>query len=343
MRMRAGSAEVGGLVEVVEWDERCDMAWSSVNGIDQRGRWRLREQEDGTTKVTLRLAYQAPGRPARHDFRPGVRAHGAWQPRARSLKNLKAMIEGEEMSSKGDGFNPLAFVEQAAETARVAVTSGLARPSRPDKAARALRSFLRLGLDARRRLHDARDPPAERAGDHRRARHADVRRGPRAHQRARQRLARRRPRRGRRHRDHVPQPPRLHRGDRRGVEDRRPRPLPEHRLRRPAAHRGRPAREAGRDRLRPGVRRAARGRGQAPQALHRLGRRRLPARPHARGADRVGRHRGTRASRRARPRRDPHVGYHGHAEGRLAQRRPTASARRSRSCRASRSRRASAR
>ena len=34
---------------------------------------------------------------------------------------------------------------QAAETVRVAVTSGLARPSRPDKLARALRSFLRLG------------------------------------------------------------------------------------------------------------------------------------------------------------------------------------------------------
>ena len=37
------------------------MAWTSVTGIDQRGRWRLREQDDGTTKVTLRLAYQAPG------------------------------------------------------------------------------------------------------------------------------------------------------------------------------------------------------------------------------------------------------------------------------------------
>ena len=61
MRMRAGSAEVGGLVEVVEWDEGCDMAWTSITGIDQRGRWRLRKQEDGTTEVTLRLAYQAPG------------------------------------------------------------------------------------------------------------------------------------------------------------------------------------------------------------------------------------------------------------------------------------------
>src|SRR5688500_14330521 len=144
MRMRAGSAEVGGLVEVVEWDEGCDMAWSSVKGIDQRGRWRLRAQEDGTTKVYLRLSYQAPGgllgmisdQLSAFTVRGNLRG---------TLENLKAMIEGEEMSSKGDGFHPLALVGQAAETARVAVTSGLARPSRPDKLARALRAFVRLG------------------------------------------------------------------------------------------------------------------------------------------------------------------------------------------------------
>ena len=144
MRMRAGSAEVGGVVEVVEWDEHCDMAWTSITGIDQRGRWRLRSQEDGTTKVTLRLAYQAPGgllgfvsdqvsaRPVRANLRSTVR-------------NLKAMIEGEEMSSRGGGFNPIGLVGQAAETVRVAVTSGLARPSRPDRMARALAQFVRMG------------------------------------------------------------------------------------------------------------------------------------------------------------------------------------------------------
>jgi fatty-acyl-CoA synthase len=145
MRMLAGSAEVGGLVEVVEWHECEDMAWNSVTGIDQRGRWRLREQEDGTTKVSLRLAYHAPGgilgmisdRVSAHIVRGNLR---------RTLENLKTMIEGEEMSSSGGGgFNPIGFVGQAAETVRVAVTSGLARPSRPDKLARALVSFARLG------------------------------------------------------------------------------------------------------------------------------------------------------------------------------------------------------
>src|SRR5438046_1290682 len=55
MRMRVGSADVGGLVEVVEFDEPADMAWTSITGVDQRGRWRLRETDDGRTRVTLRL------------------------------------------------------------------------------------------------------------------------------------------------------------------------------------------------------------------------------------------------------------------------------------------------
>jgi uncharacterized membrane protein len=59
--MRVGSADVGGLVEIVEFDEPADLAWTSVTGIDQRLRWRLREADDGRTKVTLRLAYDAPG------------------------------------------------------------------------------------------------------------------------------------------------------------------------------------------------------------------------------------------------------------------------------------------
>ena len=61
MRMRAGSAEVGGLVEVVEWDAECDMAWSSVTGVDQRGRWRLRDGRDGGTRLELRLQFGVAG------------------------------------------------------------------------------------------------------------------------------------------------------------------------------------------------------------------------------------------------------------------------------------------
>jgi len=61
MLMRVGSAEIGGLVEVVEWDAPCDLAWTSVTGMDQRGRWRLRPAPGGRTRVEIRLAYGVAG------------------------------------------------------------------------------------------------------------------------------------------------------------------------------------------------------------------------------------------------------------------------------------------
>lgn len=61
MLMSIGSAEVGGLIEVVEWDPPCDLAWTSVTGIDQRGRWRLRPAPGARTRVEIRLAYGVAG------------------------------------------------------------------------------------------------------------------------------------------------------------------------------------------------------------------------------------------------------------------------------------------
>jgi uncharacterized membrane protein len=59
--LHVGSADVGGLIEIVEFDEPGDMAWTSVMGIEQRGRWRLRERGPNRTSVTFRLSYSAPG------------------------------------------------------------------------------------------------------------------------------------------------------------------------------------------------------------------------------------------------------------------------------------------
>jgi uncharacterized membrane protein len=61
MLFRVGAAEVGGLVEVVEFDEPCDFAWTSVTGLDHRGRWRLREMPGGRTRIELRLSYVVEG------------------------------------------------------------------------------------------------------------------------------------------------------------------------------------------------------------------------------------------------------------------------------------------
>src|SRR5918994_853512 len=69
--LRVGSAEVGGLIEVVEWHPEADMAWSSVTGVDQRGRWHLRDRPGGGTRVNFRFAYGVAGRPPPRKPRSG--------------------------------------------------------------------------------------------------------------------------------------------------------------------------------------------------------------------------------------------------------------------------------
>ena len=93
MLLRVGSAEVGGLIEVVEWDEPRDLAWTSVTGIDQRGRWRLRELPGEHTRVELRLAYGVAGAGpagwlAERVAAPAVSAH-----LRRTLHQLKRLVE----------------------------------------------------------------------------------------------------------------------------------------------------------------------------------------------------------------------------------------------------------
>jgi uncharacterized membrane protein len=61
MLLRIGSAEVGGLIEIVEWDPPHDLAWTSITGVDQRGRWRLRPASDGRTQAEVRLAAGVAG------------------------------------------------------------------------------------------------------------------------------------------------------------------------------------------------------------------------------------------------------------------------------------------
>jgi uncharacterized membrane protein len=59
--MRIGSADIGGLVEVVEFHPPADLAWNSVTGAEQRCRWRLRPLGEGETRVQLRLTYHVAG------------------------------------------------------------------------------------------------------------------------------------------------------------------------------------------------------------------------------------------------------------------------------------------
>ena len=140
-----------------------------------------------------------------------------------------------------------------------------------------------------------------------------------------QRAGARPPRRGRRAgrwgRDHVPQPPLLHRGDDGLREARRGRALPQHRLRRAAARGRDGAREAHGADLRPGVHRSALRRCQG--WLRRFvawEEKSRGRRDDGRAADLGCPRRGPRAALRAGPLHHPHLRHHRHAEGRAAQR-----------------------
>src|SRR5512144_2015642 len=59
--LQVGAAEVGGLIEMVEWNEPLDIAWHAITGVEHRGRWRLRPLPGGRTRIEFRWAYAFPG------------------------------------------------------------------------------------------------------------------------------------------------------------------------------------------------------------------------------------------------------------------------------------------
>ena len=149
LRLHIGSAHVGSLIEVVECDPPGDLAWTGVTGLDQRGRWRLRESDDGRTRVSLRLSYQAPGGVLglAADRISGPMVSGNLR---ETLERLKREVEGDRYmgeGSSGDGLvsSVTSSVEQAIETARTVWSAGLVRPVRPDRIARSLMAIQRWG------------------------------------------------------------------------------------------------------------------------------------------------------------------------------------------------------
>ena len=93
MLIRVGAAEVGGLIEIVEWQPERDMAWSSITGVDQRGRWRLREFSDGRTRVTFRFAYGVAGGGIAGLIAERVAARSLRHRFRQSLANIKRAVE----------------------------------------------------------------------------------------------------------------------------------------------------------------------------------------------------------------------------------------------------------
>jgi acyl-CoA synthetase (AMP-forming)/AMP-acid ligase II/uncharacterized protein YndB with AHSA1/START domain len=146
MRMRVGSADVGGLVEIVEFDEPRDLAWTSITGIDQRGRWRLRETDDGRTRVVLRLSYGSPGGLL------GALSDQVSKPMVarnleRTLHNLGLELgeDGGAHEVSDDGMSLPARAAYLLGSVKVLVDAGVVRPMRPDRAWGVLRTIQKWG------------------------------------------------------------------------------------------------------------------------------------------------------------------------------------------------------
>jgi uncharacterized membrane protein len=90
---KVGSVPIGGVVEVVEFDPPRELSWIGITGVSQRGRFRLRETDDGRTKVTFRLAYESAGN-LLGLIADRVAARQVGRNMARTLKNLRQMVEG---------------------------------------------------------------------------------------------------------------------------------------------------------------------------------------------------------------------------------------------------------
>jgi uncharacterized membrane protein len=100
MLLLVGAAEVGGLIEIVEYHEPADLAWTSVTGIDQRGRWRLRARSEGRTHVELRLAYGVAGSGIFGWLADKVASRTVTGHLRRSVQQLKRLVEHEQQRER---------------------------------------------------------------------------------------------------------------------------------------------------------------------------------------------------------------------------------------------------
>ncbi len=134
MRVAVGSADVGGEVEIIEYDRCADIVWTSVTGIEQRGRLRLRPAGGGRTRLTMRISYGAPG-PLLGTLAELLSGPQVSARIRRGLRNVKAVAEGSDPPGRsGPSLAGRALHE--AGNVLILARRGLVAPMRPDKLAR---------------------------------------------------------------------------------------------------------------------------------------------------------------------------------------------------------------
>jgi len=149
LHLAVGAAEVGSLIEILEYEPQRAVSWTTIRGFEQRGHWQLRDRGDGSTEVMLRLSYQASGGLAalvtdeisglvvRRYVRDALSAlarrldtNASEEPAAGAARLLD---RGAHLFA--DGVN----------AARALTRARLVRPARPDRYARALAGVARWG------------------------------------------------------------------------------------------------------------------------------------------------------------------------------------------------------
>jgi len=78
------------------------MAWSSVTGVDQRGRWRLRKAGARGTRVEFRFAYGVAGAGIPGWISEMVAAPTIGRHLRRTLHQLKRQIEHEQLRAEAE-------------------------------------------------------------------------------------------------------------------------------------------------------------------------------------------------------------------------------------------------
>jgi uncharacterized membrane protein len=89
---KVGSIPVGGVFEVIEFDPPRELSWVGITGISQRGRFRLRDTDDGRTKVTFRMAYESAGN-VLGLIADRVAARQVRRNMGQTLENLRRLVE----------------------------------------------------------------------------------------------------------------------------------------------------------------------------------------------------------------------------------------------------------
>ena len=92
--MKVGSVEVGGVVEVVRWEDDVCIEWTATQGVRQSGRWLL-SPSDGGTELRIEIDYDIGGGPiGRLVERLGARtiARNMWA----TLLAARRIVEVEE-------------------------------------------------------------------------------------------------------------------------------------------------------------------------------------------------------------------------------------------------------